>query len=145
MALRTAQDRVRHAVLFEVIGLAIMIPVGAYLFQLPAAHMGVLGVAGATIATVWNFVFNLGFDHAMFRWLGHTRKTLRMRVGHALLFEGGLLVMLLPMVAWYLGIGLMQALMMDLAMVVFYLFYAFGFNWAYDRVFPVAPMAQPAI
>ncbi|ARB46934.1 PACE efflux transporter [Alloalcanivorax xenomutans] len=145
MALRTTQDRVRHAVLFELIGLAIMVPVGAYLFQLPVGHMGVLGVVGATIATVWNFVFNLGFDHAMLRWLGHTRKTLRMRVGHAVLFEGGLLVMLLPMVAWYLGIGLLQALLMDLAMVLFYLFYAFSFNWAYDRVFPVSPMAKAAV
>ncbi|HIF47897.1 chlorhexidine efflux transporter, partial [Candidatus Thioglobus sp.] len=47
MALRTTQDRVRHAVLFELIGLAIMVPVGAYLFQLPVGHMGVLGVVGA--------------------------------------------------------------------------------------------------
>jgi uncharacterized membrane protein len=31
------------------------------------------------------------------------------------LFEAGLLVILLPPIAWYLGIGLLEALVMDLA------------------------------
>ena len=49
----------------------------------------------------------------------------------------GLLVLLIPMIAWYLGIGLLQALLMDLAIVAFYLVYTFFFNIAYDRVFPL--------
>ena len=41
------------------------------------------------------------------------------------------------MIAVYLDIGLWQALVMDLAFVVFYLVYAFGFNWGYDQLFPL--------
>lgn len=135
--MRTVQDRIRHAVLFEAIALAAFIPAAAYVFDIPAGHMGVIGIAAATLATVWNFVFNLGFDHAMQRAVGHTTKTLRMRVLHVALFEAGLLVMLLPPIAWYLGISLKQAFLMDMTFVGFYVVYAFAFNLAYDRIFPV--------
>ncbi|WP_310090700.1 MULTISPECIES: PACE efflux transporter [Bosea] len=141
--MRSFPDRVRHTVMFEIIGLALVIPGGAMLFNLPATHMGVIGVGSATVATLWNFVYNLGFDHAMLRFTGHTRKSLRLRVLHALLFEGGLLVLLLPPMAWYLGMGLWETLVMDLAIVVFYVVYAFLFNLAYDRAFPVP--AQPRL
>ncbi len=143
MSMRSFPDRVRHTMMFEIIGLALVIPGGAMLFNLPATHMGVIGVGSATVATLWNFVFNLGFDHAMLRFTGHTRKSLRQRVLHALLFEGGLLVLLLPPMAWYLGMGLWQTFVMDLAIVVFYVVYAFLFNLAYDRAFPVP--AQPRL
>lgn len=143
MSMRSFPDRVRHTVMFEIIGLALVIPGGAMLFNLPATHMGVIGVGSATVATLWNFVYNLGFDHAMLRFTGHTRKSLRLRVLHALLFEGGLLVLLLPPMAWYLGMGLWETLVMDLAIVVFYVVYAFLFNLAYDRTFPVP--AQPRL
>ncbi|MCA0417939.1 MAG: PACE efflux transporter [Proteobacteria bacterium] len=145
MSMRSLPDRIRHTVMFEVIGLALVIPGGAMLFNLPATHMGVIGVGSATVATLWNFVFNLGFDHAMLRFAGHTRKSLGLRVLHALLFEGGLLVLLLPPMAWYLGMGLWQTFVMDLAIVVFYVVYAFLFNLAYDRVFPVSGTEQMAI
>ncbi len=145
MSMRSFPDRIRHTVMFEVIGLALVIPGGAMLFNLPATHMGVIGVGSATVATLWNFVFNLGFDHAMLRFAGHTRKSLGLRVLHALLFEGGLLVLLLPPMAWYLGMGLWQTFVMDLAIVVFYVVYAFLFNLAYDRVFPVSGTEQMAI
>ena len=144
MSMRSCPDRVRHTVLFEIIGLALVIPGGAMLFNLPATHMGVIGVGSATVATLWNFVYNLGFDHAMLRFIGHTRKSLALRVLHALLFEGGLLVLLLPPMAWYLGMGLWQTFVMDLAIVVFYVVYAFLFNLAYDRVFPIPTVPQMA-
>ncbi|MBH0095488.1 hypothetical protein I6E61_03710 [Psychrobacter sp. NZS113] len=33
---------------------------------------------------------------------------------HAFLFEGGLLLLFLPIIVWYLGISLWQAFMMDI-------------------------------
>lgn len=143
MTMRTTGDRIRHAVLFEVIALAIVIPAGTYLFGLSAGHMGVIGVAAATIATVWNFVFNLGFDRVMHRAVGHTNKGMATRVLHVALFEAGLLVVLLPMIACYLGISLVQAFLMDMAFVGFYVVYAFAYNLAYDRVFPIPTGLAP--
>ncbi len=146
--MRSTRDRLRHAILFEILGLALIVPLGSLVFGLHGSEMGVIGAGSALAATAWNYVYNLGFDHAMQRLVGHTRKSLALRVGHALLFEVGLLMILLPPIAWYLGIGPMQALVMDLAIAAFYVAYAFAFNLAYDRVFPLrgwdGAAAQPS-
>lgn len=135
--MRSARDRVRHAVSFELIGLALVMPLGAWAFGLGLHDSGAIAVAGATLATVWNYVYNLGFDHLMLRLRGSVAKTLAIRVLHAVGFEFGLLLLLAPLIALWLGVGLWQAVMMDLAFAAFYLGYAFVFNWAYDRVFPL--------
>ena len=135
--MRGFADRIRHAVCFEVIGLILVTPLGAWLFDKPMFDIGVLALACATIATVWNYIYNLGFDLLMRRVLGHTRKSPLLRVFHAVLFEGGLLVVLMPLIAWYLGVTLWQAFMMDLSFAAFYLIYAFIYNWAYDVIFPI--------
>lgn len=135
--MRSTRDRIRHAILFEVFGLALIIPLGTVLFDLHTSDMGVIGFGSALVAMAWNYVYNLGFDRAMQRMTGHTRKSLLLRVGHAVLFEAGLLVILLPPIAWYLGIGLTEALVMDIAIAGFYVAYAFIFNLTYDRTFPL--------
>jgi uncharacterized membrane protein len=141
--MRPFRDRVRHALLFEAVALAIFIPGSALLFGQPVSHMGVIGIVSATVATLWNFVFNVGFDRAMLRLRGSVHKTMALRVAHTFLFEAGLVALLVPMIAWYLDIGLWAALLMDIAIVTFYLVYGFLFNIAYDRVFPV-PAAHAA-
>jgi uncharacterized membrane protein len=135
--MRGVADRIRHAVCFEVIGLILVTPLGAWVFGKPMFDIGVLALVCATIATVWNYIYNLGFDLLMRRVLGHTRKSPVLRVFHAVLFEGGLLVVLMPLIAWYLGVTLWEAFMMDLSFAAFYLVYAFVYNWAYDVIFPI--------
>lgn len=137
--MRSTGDRIRHTILFEVLGLALAAPLGAWLFDGPILDLGVVALVGTLIATAWNYGFNLGFDRLLQRLRGDSRKTLGLRVVHAALFELGLMAILLPFVAWYLGISLWAALMLDLAFVAFYLVYAFAFNWVYDLVFPVTP------
>lgn len=135
--MRSIADRVRHALAFEIIGLVIFIPLFSWLLQKNVSEMGVLGVVSAFTATSWNFIYNWGFDLAMLRWAGTLHKTVAVRVLHSVLFEAGLIVLLIPFIAWYLDISLWTALLMDIAIVVFYLVYAFFFNIAYDRVFPI--------
>ncbi|MET7245037.1 PACE efflux transporter [Methylobacterium sp. EM32] len=142
--MRSTRDRIRHALLFEAVGLALIIPLGTILFGLHTSAMGVIGVGSAVAATGWNYVYNLGFDRTMQRVIGHTRKSLGLRLAHAVLFEAGLLVILLPPIAWYLGIGLMQAFVMDIAIALFYVAYAFVFNLAYDRAFPLKSWGEVA-
>jgi len=135
--MRTPRDRIRHAISFEIIGILLVVPLGSIGFGMESQDIGVVAVFAATIATLWNYVYNLLFDRAMRRWKGSVHKTFTVRILHALLFEGGLLLVTLPMLAFYLGIGIWQAFVMDVAFVLFYLIYAFGFNWGYDRVFPL--------
>ncbi|MDT8314969.1 PACE efflux transporter, partial [Roseomonas mucosa] len=98
---------------------------------------GVIGVGSVFAAALWNYLYNLGFDRAMLALRGRVEKTLPLRVLHAILFEAGLLVALLPAIAWYLGISLVEAFVMDIAIAGFYVAYAFVFNLAYDRIFPI--------
>ncbi|MCP8882665.1 PACE efflux transporter [Devosia sp. XJ19-1] len=135
--MRTTADRIRHAISFEVIGILIATPLAALVFHLPAGDSAVIIIGSATVAMAWNYVYNLIFDRAMNRFAGTTLKTAPIRIAHAMLFELGLLLMLMPLIAWYLGISLWQALVMDFAFALFYMGYALIFNWAYDRVFPL--------
>lgn len=141
--MRDTKDRIRHALSFEIIALFLVIPLGAWGFGLSLGHVGVVAVVSATIATGWNYLYNLMFDHALIRLLGHVQKSLAVRVLHAVLFEGGLLMILLPFIAWYLGVGLIEAFLMDVSFTVFYLVYAFVFNWLYDLVFPLPAATRP--
>lgn len=142
--MRRTFDRIRQAVSFEVVGLLIAAPLFAWVFAHPLDEIGLLTLLCATAATLWNYLFNLGFDHAL-RWLtGRTTKTVAIRVLHAILFEATLLLLLLPLFAWWLAISLVEALLMDLSFAAFYAAYAFVFTWAYDTLFPMEERAGDA-
>ena len=70
----------------------------------------------------------------MNRRLGHTDKTVWMRVLHSVLFELGMMSVLVPIIAWFLNISLIRAVVMDLSFSIFYMVYAFCLNWCYDLV-----------
>lgn len=143
--MRSTRDRIRQAVSFELIGLLIITPLGAWVFGHDPFDIGLLAAAAATIATVWNYVYNLLFDHALVRATGRVRKRPLERVLHAVGFEAGILIALLPVVAWWLDISLWQAFVMDLFFAGFYMVYAFVFTWGYEQVFPVPePAGQGA-
>lgn len=139
--MRTTSDRIRHAISFEIIGILIIVPLAAMGFGMHAEDISVVAIVSATIATLWNYLYNIGFDRLMKRWKGTVHKTLGIRLLHTILFEAGLLAFTLPFIALYLGIGLWQAIVMDVAFVIFYLIYAFIFNWSYDQVFPLPKSA----
>ena len=142
--MRKTADRLRHALSFEILGILIATPLAAFAFNLHAGDSAVIVVGSATVAMAWNYVYNLVFDHAMTRWAGTTLKSPAIRIAHAVLFELGLLIMLMPLIALYLGISLWQALLLDLGFALFYLIYALAFNWAYDRIFPLPEWQQKA-
>jgi uncharacterized membrane protein len=142
--MRSAWDRIRHAISFELGGLALVSPLGAWAFDLPLADITMVRMACAFIATVWTYAYNLAFDTALQRLSGGTGKSIPMRVLQAILFEAGLLAMLTPLMAWYLDISLVQAFLMDVAFALVFVLYAFVFNWAYDCIFTTSAWQGPA-
>lgn len=141
--MRPPLDRLRYALSFEIIALLLVVPLGALVFHTPMHAIGVVGVVGSLVATLWNVVYNYLFDLVLKHRFGTTQKPPRLRVVHAVLFELGLLVALLPFVAWYLDISLWQALQMDVALALFYMAFAYVFAWAYDRIFPLPEWSRP--
>jgi uncharacterized membrane protein len=142
--MRSPWDRLRHAIIFELGGLALISPLGAWAFSMPVADITVVRLACAVIATLWTYLYNLAFDSILQRITGGMVKSIPVRVLHAVLFEVGLLAMLTPLLAWYLSISLIQAFVMDVAFAFVFILYTFVYTWAYDRAFPGAASQQSA-
>lgn len=93
-----------------------------------------IAVAASAIAILWNLAFNYGFEY----WEKHSQRkgrSIGVRILHAIGFEGGLVIFLVPVIAWWLDVSFMEALVLDLGLLAFFLFYTFAFNWAFDAVF----------
>lgn len=92
--------------------------------------MGVVTVVLAALALAWNVVFNGVFDRVLRHFaLVHNAWT---RVIHALLFEGGLVAVGVPLIAWWLDVSLWQAFLMDIGVLLFFLPYTYVYHWGYD-------------
>ncbi|MCY9874595.1 PACE efflux transporter [Vibrio barjaei] len=135
--IRNGKDRLRHTVLFEVFLLIITTPLAKYAFHASTENALITSVSLTTIAMAWNFIFNWIYDWNLARLGKSSEKTLSMRIGHALAFEGGLIILTVPVIAYTLSLSLLDALIADIGFVIIALIYAFIFNWAYDKVFPI--------
>lgn len=109
----------------------------------PMSHTSVAGIASSSVAIVWNLVYNTIFEFWESKQQKKGRSILR-RVVHATLFEAGLVAMLVPLFAWWLDISLLQALVYDIGLIIFFLCYTFVFNLCFDRIFGLPASAQPA-
>ena len=137
--LRTLPDRIRQIALFEVGGLLLISPPFIWLSGVAVHDSIALLVIIAFIAALWNAAYNTGFDWLDGRLSGRTadRRPLFWRVLHALGFETGLLVVSLPIIVYWTGMDWLTALFADIALALAYTAYAFIFNLAYDRTFPI--------
>ena len=144
-AMQGIKRRVVYISLYEGIAIVVASLGLAWMSGQGVGHSGVVAVMASAIAIAWNLLFNTLFE----RWEARQAKrgrSLGRRVAHAIGFEGGLVMLLVPTIAWWLEISLWEALVMDLALVVFFLVYTFVFNWVFDAVFglPASAAAQPA-
>ena len=57
------------------------------------------------------------------------------RLLHGVGFEGGLTLILIPVMSLWLKISPLQALLANLGLLAFFFVYAIAFTWAFDRVF----------
>ncbi len=142
--MRTLPDRIRHTLLFEAIALCIVSVLGSKLTGKPLETIGALSVMFSIIAMVWNLVFNWMFDHWDRKYRNSAPRGIGLRIVHAMLFEAFFLIVGMFIIAWWLDIDLVQAFLLDLSMSMFFLAYAFCFNWTYDVVFPVPKDAAEA-
>jgi uncharacterized membrane protein len=126
--------RVLQAVLYEVFAIAFVGPVLGLLFDKPQSSTLALAVVMSTIALCWNYGFNAGFEWWESRQVVKGRSLVR-RLLHGAGFEGGLTVLLVPVMGHWLGISYLSAFMANVGLLAFFFLYAIGFTWAFDRVF----------
>lgn len=126
--------RVLQAVLYEVFAIAFVGPVLSIAFDKPPTSTLALAFVLSSIALAWNYVFNALFEHWESRQTVKGRSFAR-RLAHGLGFEGGLVVILVPVMAYWLEISALNAFLANLGLLAFFFFYAITFTWVFDRVF----------
>ncbi|MDR0277136.1 MAG: PACE efflux transporter [Paucimonas sp.] len=134
--------KIFQAVAYELVAVFCIAPAFTLFYDSGLAHSTALSLIISTVAVSWNMLYNHAFERIE-RTLKNRERTFGRRVIHAVGFEGGLTIMLVPLVSYWLGISLIQGLMTNLALFVFFFFYAFAFQWGFDRLFDVPESAKP--
>ena len=138
IVIRTGLDRLRYALLFEGILVALFAVTIALLFDRSVLMTGTLAVVLSLVALAINFVYNYFFDRFDVRNSRiPTERSRHWRIVHALGFEATLVVINLPLLMWWMGWSLWQALALDIVAMAAIVIYTYFFTLAYDRVFPI--------
>lgn len=128
-------ERALQALMFELLGLVMVVPLAAWLTGESGGHMTVVGALLCIFALLWNYVYNLWFDSAVA--VPRAKRGFWLRVGHVLGFELGLVLVSVPVIAWYLEVSLWQALLLDAGFLLFFFVYGGLFFWLYDKLRPL--------
>ena len=126
--------RVLQAILYELFAIAFVGPVLSFAFDKPPASTLGLAVVLSSIALAWNYVFNTLFERWESRQSTRGRSFAR-RVAHGTGFEGGLVVLLVPVMSVWLDISPLNAFLANLGLLAFFFVYVIAFTLAFDRVF----------
>lgn len=109
-----------------------MTVIGFYILNKPADSMGLLSILISTTAMIFNVIFNWIFDK-LFPFVNGDRP-IKLRVLHAAGFECMMILFTLPMISYLLKVTFLEAFMIELGFLVFFLFYTYLYNWAYDQI-----------
>ena len=136
-----ALRRILYAISFEAGGILLSAALLLLMAETTAGSSLVFSILASTVAMLWNLAFNAMFE----AW--ETRQTTRgrsleRRIAHALLFEAGLVLALLPLTAWWFSVTLVQALAYEAVLIAAFLIYTWAFTWAFDRIFGLPASAR---
>ncbi|ENX48835.1 MULTISPECIES: chlorhexidine efflux PACE transporter AceI [Acinetobacter] len=127
-----SKRRIIHALSYEVILLVIIAIALSFIFDVPMEVTGSLGIAMAVTSVVWNMIFNHFFEK--FEHMHQLKRTIKVRILHAIGFEGGLMLATIPMVAYAMNMSIWQAIVLDFGLTMCILIYTFIFQWCYDHL-----------
>ncbi|MEH0058229.1 MULTISPECIES: PACE efflux transporter [Auritidibacter] len=132
--------RICYAVVFE--GLAVgFTTLILFLLGHASSSSFLVGVVSSTVALTWNLVFNWIFEN-LERLNGITHRPWWVRALHTVLFETGLLSILIPAVAVILNVSIWEALALEAVLLVFFLIYNPVYAYFFDRVFGLPEPAE---
>ena len=126
--------KIIYALSFETLGLAVATLGLLAMSDASAGNSIGLATICATVAMSWSFVFNSFFEAWEARQTTKGRSLAR-RAVHALLFEGGLVLILIPLTAWWLGVGLWLAIVYEAGLIALFIAYTYVFTWGFDTIF----------
>ena len=126
------KERLIHSILFEILLVIIFTLLLKFITKDSITTVFTLTISLTLIAVTWNFIYNWIFDK--FVTGPREDRSFKIRCIHAILFEFGLLFPTIPVIAYSLKIGIIEAFILDIGFVLFVLVFTVVYNYIYDRV-----------
>jgi len=136
-----ALRRILYATSFEAGGILLSAALLLFMAKTTVGGSLAFSVLASTVAMLWNLAFNAMFEAWEARQSIRGR-SLKRRTAHALLFEAGLVLALLPLTAWWFSVSLLQALAYEAVLIAAFLIYTYLFTFAFDRLFGLPASAR---
>lgn len=133
--------KILYALSFETLGIAVASIGLLAMSEATPTQSLVLSTLTASIALIWSFGYNSLFEAWEARQTTKSRTPAR-RAAHALMFESGLVILMVPIIAWWLNTGLAQALTYEAGLIVLFITYTYAFTWAFDHLFGLPASAR---
>ncbi|WP_201578378.1 PACE efflux transporter [Psychrobacter okhotskensis] len=143
ITLSPLKRRILYVTVFELIAIIASTLVLMKLSGGDAAESLPVAVMVSLAAVIWNFLYNTAFE-AWERRKQVTKRTLFIRSIHAIGFEGGLVLICLPLYMIWYEVGLIKAFMMEAALLLFFLVYTFIFTLGFDKIFTLPYQQESA-
>ncbi|WP_201585612.1 PACE efflux transporter [Psychrobacter jeotgali] len=134
ITLSPLKRRIVYVVIFEIIAIIASTFVLMLLSGGDAAESLPVAVMVSLAAVIWNFIYNTAFE-AWERRRRAAQRTLLIRVIHAVGFEGGLVLICLPLYMIWYDVSVIKAFKMEAALLLFFLVYTFIFTLIFDKIF----------
>ena len=134
ITLSPLKRRLVYVTIFEIIAIISSTYVLMWLSDSDASESLPVAVMVSLVAVVWNFIFNTLFE-AWERRNEVQERTVLIRSVHAIGFEGGLVLICLPLYMLWYDVGVYKAFTMELALLLFFLVYTFVFTLLFDKIF----------
>ncbi|MBA2058698.1 PACE efflux transporter [Psychrobacter cryohalolentis] len=134
ITLSPIKRRIVYVTVFEIIAIISSTLVLMLLSNSSAAKSLPVAVMVSLAAVIWNFIYNTAFENWERR-KQVPQRTLLVRSAHAIGFEGGLVLICLPLYMIWYDVGFIKAFMMEAALLLFFLVYTFFFTLGFDKIF----------
>ena len=134
ITLSPLKRRIVYVTVFEIIAIISSTLVLMLLSNSSAAESLPVAVMVSLAAVIWNFIYNTAFENWERR-KQVTQRTLLVRSAHAIGFEGGLVLICLPLYMIWYDVGFIKAFMMEAGLLLFFLVYTFFFTLGFDKIF----------
>ena len=143
MTLSPLKRRLVYVTVFEIIAIISSTLVLMWLSHSDVSESLPVAVMMSLAAVIWNFIYNTAFE-AWERRRRVKHRTVWIRSVHAFGFEGGLVIICLPLYMIWYDVGLIKAFMMEVALLLFFLVYTFTFTLIFDKIFTLPHHHKPA-
>lgn len=145
--MRSLCERIWQTLVFDLIGLAISVPIYVGLSGHSPWHG--TGVLLALVVTefLWSILHNIAFDRMEWRRFGRVAscRPQRWRVIHACCLEASSTAVTVPLLVWVGGHGWGEAVLLDLGLMLVYAGWTYVFHlvWDWWRPVGVVPVGLP--